>query len=236
MRRELVHDPHGSSGAPSRPASTLTPQNTRYVVVEGARQKYETWDPEENGQAPAREFGGPEAEVDPLEAMEKDKQNKIEALTDAQRLDAMLDANDDRWSDPYERSKRLRASFRADKSTRQHRKRGDDAMRERLGLSDRVELEAEDEAQIRAASQAWQLERLGRSAADDPDRSKRRRIEAEVGPSSSRAVVPAMASGSRAASKLTERILTTSRHGADPFLHAPPRKTSGSSLGVRRAR
>ena len=208
----------------------------RYVVVSGARQKYEAWDPEENGQAPAREFGGPEAEIDPLEAIEKDKLNKIEALTDAQRLDAMLDANDDRWSDPYERSKRLRKSFRADKSTRQHQKRGDDALRERLGLSDRVELEAEDEAQIRAASQAWQLERLGRSAADNPDRQKRRRIEAEVGPrpSSSRALVPATASGSRAASKLTERILTTTRHGADPFLHAPPRKSSTSSLGVRR--
>lgn len=217
--------------------SALTRQNTRYVVVEGARQKYEDWDPEENGQAPAREFGGPAAEVDPLEAMEKDKLNKIEALTDAQRLDAMLDANDDRWSDPYERSKRLRQSFRADKSARQHRKRGDDALRERLGLSERVELEVEDEAQIRAASQAWQLGRLGRPAADDPDRQKRRRIEAEVGarPSSSRAVIPSTASGSNAAAKLSERVLTTTRHGADPFLHAAPaRRPTSSSLGVRR--
>lgn len=51
---------HASVGSVSKPRSQLdegfadsahsSPQNTRYVVTEGAKQKMEEWDPAENGQ------------------------------------------------------------------------------------------------------------------------------------------------------------------------------------------
>ena len=79
-----------------------------------------------------------------------DKQNAESAAT---RIEAMKALQEERWSDPYELSKKLRTSFRADKKERKVRDEGDDVVRKSYGLPsdlllEDVTVEQQDEARL----------------------------------------------------------------------------------------
>ncbi|GAA5938912.1 hypothetical protein JCM3775_003163 [Rhodotorula graminis] len=120
------------------------PQNTRYVVTEGAKQKNEEWDPEENGQLVIDNAASTStAPPDPFASLEKTVTQRAAALTAAERLHALEEHNSARWSDPFAASRALRASFRDKKARIVRSEKKAEDVRERFGLADeRVSLDA----------------------------------------------------------------------------------------------
>ncbi|KWU42704.1 DUF572-domain-containing protein, partial [Rhodotorula sp. JG-1b] len=118
------------------------PQNTAYVVTEGARQKNEQWDPAENGQMVIdNSVSNNEAPPDPFASLEKDVTQKARALSESERLAALFEKNDSHWSDPYAASYALRASFREKKRVRLESEAKAEEVKNRFGLGDRARIE-----------------------------------------------------------------------------------------------
>ncbi|GAA5932221.1 Saf4/Yju2 family protein [Sporobolomyces koalae] len=119
------------------------PQNTRYVVHEGARQKYEEWDPEENGQMVIDNSASTStAPPDPFASVEKNLTQKTKALSESERLSAMYEHNSSHWDDPYLSSSLLRNSFRKKKKTILASEAKAEQVRDKFGLGDRVAIES----------------------------------------------------------------------------------------------
>ncbi|KPV74077.1 uncharacterized protein RHOBADRAFT_54638 [Rhodotorula graminis WP1] len=113
------------------------PQNTRYVVTEGAKQKNEEWDPEENGHLVIDNAASTStAPPDPFASLEKTVTQRAAALTAAERLHALEEHNSARWSDPFAASRALRASFRDKKARIVRSEKKAEDVRERFGLAD----------------------------------------------------------------------------------------------------
>ena len=237
----LVRDPDGPSGTPACLTCislTLTwhhLQNTRYVVVSGARRKEEDWDPAENGG-----FGviGPHISafyialphlgdlhptdtdsktepVDPLAALEKSTDAQAHATkVQAPRLEQLEDLSAHYNEDPYTHSQRARKRFRAEKKVEQAHAEADKALKEKYGLPPELALErADDPGAAAEARDEWVRSRVAR-AGEDASRKRKLALEAPVLPppprrgSSSSASLESAASS--AASSLRARILSNS--------------------------
>lgn len=152
---------------------------------------------------------------------------------------------EDRWSDPYELSKKLRTSFRADKKERKIRDEGDDVVRQSYGLPSDLLLEDVTVEQQDEARALWQQQQARRIEGGSEERHKRRRMEAELGlpsgsqtPSLKKAKVKLNSSSPErkqksAVQSLSNKLLLSAKHKQDPFLNGSS-SSSGSSLGIRR--
>jgi len=156
------------------------PKNTRYVVTSGARQKNEEWDPAEAG-AFVLDQKDKDFPVDPLASVEKATNDKANALSAAERLEEIKTLNEDRWSDPYELSRKLRNTFRADKKERKIRDDTDATLKSRLGLSSTLQLDDDTPEEREKAKRIWLKEQAKIEGVKAEDRRKRRRIEVELG-------------------------------------------------------
>ncbi|OAV89048.1 hypothetical protein PTTG_07127 [Puccinia triticina 1-1 BBBD Race 1] len=109
------------------------PQNTRYVVESGARQKHEEWDQEENGGIVLnrKEDGEP---PDAFAQVEKKTSDKLAALETKDRLEELMEFSEARNSDPFALSQRLRKTFRKEKAELITKSRGDDQLRSKYSL------------------------------------------------------------------------------------------------------
>lgn len=166
--------------------------------------------------ADGRTDDGQPTEEDAFASVEKTLSQKAQALNAAQRLEALEAVNDDRWSDPYEHSKRLRRSFREEKKVRQVVEKQDEAIRDRYGLSREIKLESEKPEEAREAARVFKNGRRAIEAADEG--KKRRRVD-------SAATTPA--------DSLKSRLLAQTRQSSDPFASlASSRPTL--LVGVRR--
>ncbi|KAL1949807.1 hypothetical protein VTO73DRAFT_8688 [Trametes versicolor] len=161
------------------------PQNTRYVVVSGARQKDEEWDPEENGGYAVHETDPDKAPLDPLAALEKstDAQNHMNNVQ-IPRVEALQNVSDHYGSDPYAHSLRVRKRFREQKKIDKAREAADAQIKSTYGLPEALPLVAEDEETRTKAKAEWARARL---VLEEEDSAKRRKIGAEMSimPSSS---------------------------------------------------
>ncbi|KAG8213209.1 CWC16 protein [Butyriboletus roseoflavus] len=152
------------------------PKNTRYVVVSGARQKDEEWNPEENGGfaihgtrdtfcPPCRvsearaivDTDGNAGPADPLAALEKsttaqDHVNKVQIP----RLESLQEVSDRYNSDPYALSSLVRKRFRAEKKIDAAKRAADDQLKGRYGLPETLQLAAEDDESKNAAREQWE--------------------------------------------------------------------------------
>ncbi|TFK79800.1 DUF572-domain-containing protein [Polyporus arcularius HHB13444] len=167
------------------------PKNTRYVVVSGARQKDEEWDPEENGGYAVHETDPNQGPVDPLAALEKSTaaQNHMNNVQ-IPRIEALQNLSDHYSSDPYAHSQRLRKRFREQKKIDKAREEADEAVKRAYGLPEVLALPADDDEEIRAkAKEAWEQ---GRQALEERESAKRRKVGVEIG------VVPRTPSSLRA--------------------------------------
>ncbi|GAA5836415.1 hypothetical protein JCM9279_000384 [Rhodotorula babjevae] len=153
------------------------PQNTRYVVTEGAKQKNEEWDPEENGHMVIDNAASTStAPPDPFASLEKTVTQRAAALTAAERLHALEEHNSARWSDPFSASRALRASFRDKKARIVRSETKAEDVRARFGLADeRVSLEA-----MRTPARGSREEAEERSEMDRA-RGEMERARAELG-------------------------------------------------------
>ncbi|KIY46199.1 DUF572-domain-containing protein [Fistulina hepatica ATCC 64428] len=137
------------------------PKNTRYVVVSGARQKDEDWDPEENGGFAIHDTDSAAAPVDPLAALEKttDAQNNLTKVQ-MPRIEELQHASEHYNADPYMLSVKARNHFREEKKIESRKRETDNAIRDRYALPETLHLADEGEVELREAKEAWMQGRL----------------------------------------------------------------------------
>lgn len=177
------------------------PQNTRYVVVSGARQKDEDWDPEENGGYAIHDTEGKDVAVDPLIALEKsvDSQN-FATKVQAPRIEQLQNMSEHYNADPYAHSLRLRKRFREEKKVEKQKEEADNHIKARYGLPSELSLLRDDDTSIQEASDAWAKARSDRVR---EEASKRRKLDLDkpLLPSSARS-----SSGSRKQSGSSSKV------------------------------
>ncbi|THH00090.1 hypothetical protein EW026_g2396 [Hermanssonia centrifuga] len=151
------------------------PQNTRYVVISGARKKEEDWDPEENGGFAVHDTDPNAGPVDPLAALEKttaaqNHMNKVQVP----RLEELQSLADHYGSDPYSLSRKARKRFREEKKIDKEKQAEDDELKGRYGLPETLALSAESEETRSQAREDWLQARNEMKLLDV---AKRRKLE-----------------------------------------------------------
>jgi len=126
-----------------------------------------------------KEQKDPDAPVDPLAQVEKAVVDKANALSSASRLEYLHGLQEDRWTDPYALSKKLRTTFRADKKERKIRDEADDAMKSRMGLPMDLKLEDETTETKDQARELWIKEKSSSMGDQALNRRQRERIDIE---------------------------------------------------------
>ncbi|KAI9451053.1 DUF572-domain-containing protein [Lactarius psammicola] len=218
------------------------PQNTRYVVVSGARRKEEDWDPAENGGFAIHDTEGKTEPADPLAALEKTTDAQAHATkVQAPRLEQLEDLSAHYNEDPYTHSQRARKRFRAEKKVEQARAEADRSLKEKYGLPAELALERADDAGTAAeARDEWARARAER-AVDDARRKRKLALEAPVlppGPAPPRRSSEAGTPTSSAASSLRARLLSNSARrtaagsSTGAFLPSVSRKGASGSGGL----
>ncbi|ESK85125.1 DUF572-domain-containing protein [Moniliophthora roreri MCA 2997] len=179
------------------------PKNTRYVVVSGARQKDEEWNPEENGGFAVHDTDGNRTPADPLAALEKttDAQNHHKNVQ-VPRLESLMDVSDHFNADPYSLSLKVRKQFRQDKKIRLEKEKADGKVRDRYALPTTLNLVEDDEKALQEAKEQWENARQEKQSRDN----KRRRLPTQMTITSLSSRSASSASSSAAAS-LRARIL-----------------------------
>ncbi|TNY17695.1 CWC16 protein [Rhodotorula diobovata] len=213
------------------------PQNTRYVVTEGAKQKNEEWDPEENGHMVIDNAASTStAPPDPFASLEKTVTQRAAAQSTAERLHALESHNASRWSDPFSASRALRANFRDKKARIVRSEDRAEEVRRRFGLADeRVSLEAmrtpqRGSREAEEEGRAWDEARREMERVRGEIGRKRQREEESVGRASS------SSASSPALKALHSRLSLATALKRDPFSSAlasssPARPTNGSNPG-----
>lgn len=213
-------------------------QNTRYVVVSGARRKEEDWDPAENGGfavigphisafyvalphigalhlVSSTDTDSKAEPVDPLAALEKSADAQAHATkVQAPRLEQLEDLSAHYNEDPYTHSQRARKRLRAEKKVEQALAEADKTLKEKYGLPSELALERADDAGAAAeARDEWVRSRAAR-AGEDASRKRKLALEAPVLPvpprRGSSSSVSLESAASSAASSLRARILSNS--------------------------
>ncbi|KIM84404.1 hypothetical protein PILCRDRAFT_818768 [Piloderma croceum F 1598] len=134
------------------------PKNTRYVVVSGARQKDEDWDPEQNGGYAVHDTEkGDAGPSDPLAALEKSTDAQTH-LTKVQmpRLESLQSVSEHYNSDPYSLSLKVRKRFRAEKKVEKEKQSVDDLIKGRYGLPETLRLVDDDDDVKSEAKEGWE--------------------------------------------------------------------------------
>ncbi|KAI9512952.1 DUF572-domain-containing protein [Russula earlei] len=190
------------------------PQNTRYIVVSGARRKEEDWDPAENGGFAVLDTEGKTEPVDPLAALEKSTDAQTHAnKVQAPRLEQLEDLSAHYNEDPYTHSQRMRKRFRAEKKLEQALAEADKSLKEKYGLPTELALERADDADaVAEARHEWAR---GRAARAEENASRKRKLALETPllpaqPARRGASTSLEPTASNAASSLRARILSNS--------------------------
>lgn len=127
------------------------PQNTAYVVVEGGRKR----DTGENKELQPGEiairppgFGEQDpAEKDPFAKLEGKVEDKRRAQTETSRILELQQRQNRDWDDPYEKSKRLRRTFRAERKGLEKLEANREALKDKMSLGIDVVDETETDRQ-----------------------------------------------------------------------------------------
>ncbi|KAF8150563.1 CWC16 protein, partial [Crassisporium funariophilum] len=133
------------------------PKNTRYVVVSGARQKDEEWNPEENGGYAIHDTEKAEKPTDPLADLEKTT-NAKRHMEDVQkpRIESLQSVSEHYNADPYSLSLKARKRFREVKKVEQKKMQSDNLLKGRYGLPASLSLLEDDEAAVQEAKAEWE--------------------------------------------------------------------------------
>ncbi|TKA79274.1 hypothetical protein B0A49_03691 [Cryomyces minteri] len=126
------------------------PANTAYVVVEGARKRDTGEDKVLEGDLPIlTEEEREQRRNNAFAALEGKVTDLAQAKTDTQRIEELRQVRERDWEDTYAASRKLRATFRAERKKRARTAADTEALQTRMGLG--IELLAEtDEDQQRA--------------------------------------------------------------------------------------
>jgi len=151
------------------------PNNTRYVVASGARQKDEDWNPEDNGGFAVHDTEGKDKPVDPLAALEKSTESQNYLMkVQAPRLEEVQGLSDKYNEDPYGASVRARKRFREEKKVEKAKEAADNVIKSRYGLPAELKLLEEDSGEADEAKREWLKARR------ESSRSQRTRVDSIV--------------------------------------------------------
>lgn len=111
------------------------PKNTAYVVIEGARKRDTGEDKElQPGEILIRGHTQDPAEKDPFAKLEGKIEDKQRAQTESTRILELQKRQDRDWEDPYEKSKRLRRTFRGERKGLEKLEANREALQEKMSL------------------------------------------------------------------------------------------------------
>ncbi|KAK9701567.1 Protein saf4, variant 2 [Basidiobolus ranarum] len=186
------------------------PKNSRYVVTSGARQKEETWDPEENETIKFKdEDEAKKLSENAIFKLEHDVEDKRKADESKTLLTRLQDLNDKLWEDQYTHNQRLRKTFREEKKFLAEKKRQADEICERNSLS--IPLLEEAQEDIIGA-------KLTNFADPVLEEAKRRKLEVSASPLFSKTVPSEVKKNQSPLSKLGATLALNTKLKMDPFL------------------
>jgi coiled-coil domain-containing protein 130 len=113
------------------------PQNTAYVVTEGGRKRDTGEDkPLQPGEIAIKPhgLGQDPAEKDPFSKIEGKMEDKSRAKTEASRILEIQKAQKRDWEDPYEKSMKLRRTFRQERKGLEKTAAANEALKEKMSL------------------------------------------------------------------------------------------------------
>ena len=232
------------------------PQNTAYVVTEGGRKRDTGEDkPLQPGEIAIKShgLGQDPAEKDPFSKIEGKVEDKTRAKTEANRIFELQTAQNRDWEDPYEKSMKLRRTFRQERKGLEKTMAANEALKDKMSLG--IEIVEETETDRQRASmvdfgedptaRVSRAERatLNKPMFERPDNSTRN-PDTRQQDRSSRPTKPADPVASRKAA-LRKELVANTRATMDPFLkeNADPeswkskarKKTAKPSMPFRRA-
>ncbi|KAI1834332.1 hypothetical protein DTO006G1_530 [Penicillium roqueforti] len=129
------------------------PQNTAYVVTEGGRKRDTGEDKElQPGEIAIKPYAREmdPSEKDPFSKIEGKVEDKIRARTEATRILELQERQNRDWEDPYEKSMRLRRTFRQQRKGLEKTKAKTEALKDKMSLG--IELLDETEGDRQRAS------------------------------------------------------------------------------------
>ncbi|KAJ9074897.1 Protein saf4, variant 3 [Entomophthora muscae] len=111
------------------------PKNTQYVVISGAKQKNEEWDPVENGTLKLLDDKEREKiQSNPISKLEHVKSDKRRAEEEVPIITELKNRSDDLWGDIYAKSKLMRKKLREEKKVIQKEAKITEALRSKNSL------------------------------------------------------------------------------------------------------
>ncbi|KZF21007.1 hypothetical protein L228DRAFT_164655 [Xylona heveae TC161] len=201
------------------------PKNTAYVVTEGAKKRDTGEDKVKEGdfviQTPEERE---QMRNDAFAALEGKVEDRRRFVSDSHRIEELKRASDKDWEDPYEKSRKLRRTFRVDRKLREKQALADEDLRDRLSLG--IDLLEESEGDRRRAG----LIDFGVSEADTSSITKatarplfasdNSQSDIQVAPKGSSKKKRKVAKEVEIRDKLYKELSSNTRAAIDPFLNS----------------
>jgi len=121
------------------------PENTRYVIVDGAKRQSDEYDTSDQGVAQLKDVAETKKMEDPFYRLEKDEEDKLKASEQHQIISSLYDKSKRQWSDTWSQSQKLRKTFREEKKVRKATSALTEQIRNRSGLHIELLPEAEED-------------------------------------------------------------------------------------------
>jgi coiled-coil domain-containing protein 130 len=133
------------------------PENTRYVIVDGAKRQADEYDTSDQGVAQLKgiiwfrsvltiDVEETKNMEDPFYRLEKDEEDKSKASEQHQMINKLYDKSQRQWSDVWTQSKRLRQTFREEKKVLKAKSLLTEQIRDRSGLHIELLPESEEDS------------------------------------------------------------------------------------------
>lgn len=208
------------------------PQNTAYVVTEGARKRDTGDDKVLEGEVKIlTEEEREQLRTNAFAALEGKVADKKHLDTRRLRLEQLEQVQEEQWDDPYAKNRKLRRAFRAERKTRETEAGVTEALREKMSLAIEL-LPNTEEDRMRAGLVRFGENDAQRALAASTSRplfKSNARVSKQVKRTSQ---LKAEDLRAQRATALQREIISNTRAGLDPFLGS--RSAQRPLLGIKR--
>ncbi|KAI9800918.1 MAG: hypothetical protein M1833_003055 [Piccolia ochrophora] len=124
------------------------PQNTAYVVTEGGKKRDTGEDKVLEGEIVIQtEEERAKAREDAFVSLEGKVQDKRQAATEHGRVEELIEIKEKDWADPYERNRKIRRTFRAERKAREKEAERGEELKNKMSLGIELLQETDDDKQ-----------------------------------------------------------------------------------------
>jgi coiled-coil domain-containing protein 130 len=203
------------------------PKNTAYLVTDGAKKRDTGEDKEVEGEIRMRtEEERERLDCDAFAKLEGKVEDKRRHMSDQGRLEELQKAQEKDWADPYETSRKLRRTFRAERKAKKENLMATEALKDKMSLGMDL-LDETEEDRLRAGLVEF---------APSPEGPRARRMF-EKGESSQKLETKNRGKAKKNAdllearkTRLREELSNNTRAAIDPFVDG----SDGWEVGVKR--